>query len=60
MIREAFRLAWHTWHAWRGRRQPEPLEHPGSDDQWGTYPRIRVADLNLQDQADADDRRSTP
>lgn len=61
MTREALRLLWDTiTSSWRRKSTPDE-PRPGDDNQWSTWPRIRIADyLNPEDQADEEDRRSTP
>jgi hypothetical protein len=56
MTREAVRLLWQTITSWR--RKPTPEERPGSDEQWHDWPRVRAEEINVQDQADEDERRT--
>jgi hypothetical protein len=58
VIREALRLLWHTI---RHRRSTPDQQRPGTDDQFATWPRIRIADyLNPEDQQDNDERTWKP
>jgi hypothetical protein len=61
MISEAIRLLWHTiTSSWRRKSTPDE-PRPGDDNQWSTWPRIRIADyLNPEDQADQDERTWKP
>jgi hypothetical protein len=59
MTREAVRLLWQTiTSSWRRKPTPEP--RPGNDEQWHDWPRVRAEEINVQDQADEDERRTRP
>jgi hypothetical protein len=59
-VKARLRWLWWTIRTWRATRHPATQDNrPGTDDQFGTWPRIRVADLNLQERADRDERGQT-
>jgi hypothetical protein len=60
VTREAVRLLWQTiTSSWRRKSTPEE-PRPGSDEQWHDWPRVRAEEINVQDQADEDERGWRP